>query len=271
MASGLLDSSTFGGGSWLAHATLATGVRTKDGLVFGLLLQTQPPPRTLAWFFQQAGYRTVLVQPGTTRPWPEGEVFGFDRKYYEFDLDYKGPAFGWATMPDQYVIDFIHRRELAAARAPLFVEYALVSSHAPWTEQPALVEDWSRLSDSRVFSEVTPVRFDVTWSNIEEGGDAYLRSVSYDLQVLQRYLARLGDRHALIIVMGDHQPPGGLTGDDESRAVPVHVLSRDPALVDAFIAQGFTAGMIPSGAGDVAGMETFLPAFLEHMSAPRAP
>ena len=146
-ATTLLDSSTYGGGSWLAHATLATGVVIRDGLEFAVLRNTRPPPKTLAAYFQDAGYRTVLVQPGTTRAWPEGEVTGFERKYYARDFDYRGPAFGWATMPDQYVIDFVHRSEVASARRPLFIEYALVSSHAPWNVQAPLIDDWSRLGD----------------------------------------------------------------------------------------------------------------------------
>jgi hypothetical protein len=220
VATGLLDSPTYGGGSWLAHATLATGVTTKDGLDFALLLQTRPPPATMAAIFAQAGYRTVLVQPGTTRPWPEGEVHGFLRKYYQADLQYQGPSFAWATMPDQYVVDFIHRREVVPATRPLFIEYALVTSHSPWALQPRLVDDWSRLEGGRVYRELPPVRFPITWSNLAEGGDAYLASLSYDFEVLERYLLRLGTRRALFIIMGDHQPPGAVTGDDPSSFSP---------------------------------------------------
>jgi hypothetical protein len=46
--------------------------------------------------------------------------------------------------------------------------------------------------------------------------------------------------------MGDHQPPGIIAGDTESRAVPVHVLSGDPALLAPFLDWGFRSGMIPS-------------------------
>ncbi len=145
IASSLLSSPTYGGRSWLAHAALATGVRTDDGLAYAVLLEAQPPPLTMAGFFRAAGYRTVLVQPGTTSRWPEGEVVGFDKKYYLMDLDYQGPPFKWATMPDQYVLDFIHRREVerrpGTTRDPLFVEYALVSSHSPWSLQPRVVAE----------------------------------------------------------------------------------------------------------------------------------
>jgi hypothetical protein len=266
MATGLLDSPTYGGGSWLAHATMATGVPTRDGLEFALLLQTRPEPGTMASVFAEAGYHTVLVQPGTTRPWPEGEVHGFERKYYEADLKYQGPSFAWATMPDQYVVDFIHRSEVAAAARPLFIEYALVTSHAPWALQPRMVDDWSRLDGGRVYREQKPVRFPVTWSNLAEGGEAYMESIAYDFAVLERYLVERTTRPALFIILGDHQPPGAVTGDDPSPAVPVHVVSRNRALVDLFAREGYVPGMSPPVTGSVPGMETFLTTMLELLS-----
>ena len=98
--------------------------------------QRRPLPSPWPSAFGSAGYRSVVVQPGTTRRFPEGEVRGFAGKYYAPDLDYQGPPFGWATMPDQYVIDFIHRKEIARPRVPVFAQFALVSSHAPWSVQP---------------------------------------------------------------------------------------------------------------------------------------
>ncbi|HEX3693951.1 MAG TPA: sulfatase-like hydrolase/transferase [Polyangia bacterium] len=262
VATGLLDSPTYGGGSWLAHATFASGVTIKNGLEFAVLRQTTPPPRTLASFFRDAGYRTILVQPGTTRPWPEGEVSGFMRKYYAADFHYRGPPFGWATMPDQFVVDFLHRQEVAPADRPLFIEYALVSSHAPWNAQSPLLSDWSRLGDGSVFHTVKPLVFPVTWQNLEAGGPAYIRSLIYDFQALQQYIARLADRRALFVILGDHQPPGNVSKDDPSPAVPVHLISRDRQLLDRFAADGYVAGMNPPATGETAGMDTFLPMFL---------
>ena len=37
-----------------------------------------------------------------------------------------------------------------------------------------------------------------------------------------------------------------MTGPDASRAVTVHVVSRDQALVDNFLPAGFAPGMIPA-------------------------
>ncbi len=263
-SSGLLSSSTYGGRSWLAHATLRTGTRVDDGLAYSVLVETRPVPQMMAGFFKQAGYRTVLVQPGTTQRSPEGLVAGFDEKYYAMDLDYHGPAFKWATMPDQYVLDFVDRREVARApdaapRAPVFIEYALVSSHSPWSLQPRFVADWDRLRDGgRVFNEIEPVRFAVGWFGLQDAGDAYLTE------------RIAGD--TLVIFLGDHQPSAEITGDSPSYGVPIHVVSRDQALVMRFVSgAGFVPGMWPR-AGEQAPrlpMERFLPVFLGLFSTPR--
>ena len=277
LASSLLASPTYGGRSWLAHATLATGVRTEDGLAYTVLLESQPPPPTMAGFFQRAGYRTVLVQPGTTRRWPEGEVSGFAQKYYAMDLGYRGPAFKWATMPDQYVVDFVHRREVQRslggandpARPPLFVEYALVSSHSPWSLQPRLVEDWERLRDGgAIFNDLPPIRYAVTWSNLQVGGDAYVTSLIYDLDVLRRYLVERIDDDTLVIILGDHQPSAEVTGDTPSYGVPIHVISRDRAFIQRFTAAGYVPGMrVPLPHPQLA-MEAFLEQLLAMFSTP---
>jgi hypothetical protein len=276
VATGQLASPVQGGGSWMAHATFAAGVRIGDGLEFALLRQTQPPPTTMAVFFRRAGYRTVLVQPGTTRPWPEGEVTGFDRRYYAPDLAYRGPAFEWAPMPDQYVIDFVARREITArTRPPVFAEFALVSSHAPWSVQPPVV-DWARLQDGAIYDQVPLVHFPVTWQTLAQGGDAYVASVGYDFTVLGQYLQQVARPDSLIIILGDHQPHAAVTGAPPTPEIPVHVVSRNRALVQAFIddrgeggGSGFVPGMRPPLGTPAPKMETFLADLLRRLSRAR--
>ena len=271
-ASKFMNSPTYGGGSWFAHTTLRTGVAIRDSLEFSLVRHLAPPPHTLAQSFKEAGYRTVLVQPGATRPWPEGLIHGFDQRYYSFHLDYHGPTFGWAPMPDQYTLHVVHQREMERARAPLFVEYSLVSSHAPWTHLPLPIEDWSGLERGRIFNESPGVRFPISWTNMEEGAIAYSYSLCYDFDVMRRYITERITRDSFIVILGDHQPPGAITYDDPSWAVPLHVVSQDRDLIDHFIASGYSPGMVPAEpGGPIAGMEAFMTEFLTMLSgaAPR--
>ncbi|HEY6556701.1 MAG TPA: sulfatase-like hydrolase/transferase [Polyangiaceae bacterium] len=265
-ASAWLESSTYAGRSWLAHATLATGVQTTDQLAYRLVLESEP--LSLAYFFGRAGYRTVLAGPGTTRPFRQGDAYRFHAKYYAWQYGYVGPRFSWALMPDQFVVDFVHRREVATATRPLFIEYALVSSHTPWDIQPPLVEDWKSIGKGAIYSRLPAVRFDVTWPELNDKAPAaYVRALSYDFDVLMRYLAEFVAGDALIIILGDHQPPREITQSD-SRDVPVHVVSRRRVFIDAFRARGYTPGMVPTSAARRMGMRQFLPELLRTFSSP---
>jgi len=264
-ASAWLESPTYGGRSWLAHATLSTGVQIADQLAYQLLLRSQP--LSLAHFFRRAGYRAVLAQPGTTRPFREGDAYGFDEKYYAWHFGYAGPRFSWAPMPDQFVIDFVHRREVERRAQPLFIEYALVSSHTPWDLQPPLVEDWKNIGNGAVYQKLPPVRFDVQWPELNDAAPAaYVRALAYDFDVLQRYLADFVRGDALIVILGDHQPPRQVTQSD-SHDVPVHVISRRRVFVDAFLARGYTQGMFPKARARRSGMRQFLPELLRTFSS----
>jgi hypothetical protein len=265
VASLMVDSSTYGGGSWLAHATLASGVRVADGRDYAVV-RSGDLPLTMAAAFGRAGYRSIVVQPGTTRPFPEGEIRGFAAKYYSYEMGYKGPSFGWAPMPDQYVLDFVHRKEIAQARTPVFVQYALVSSHAPWHIQPPVVEDWSELGDGAIYHRLGARSYPVSWSTMSRGGDAYAESILYDFEIVKRYVAQVAERPTFFIVMGDHQPPI-LPGDDASHAVPMHILSKDPALMARFSEVGFVPGMYPNDNGKPLGMEKLYALLLDRLSA----
>lgn len=265
-ATTVLDSPTFGNGSWLAHAALNTGVRTENQLEYELLVVRQPA--TLGDFFRHAGYHTVLVQSRTQRHRVKRQYLSFDETYFGDKFAYRGPDFGWGLMPDQYVIDFVDRRVLAkrAPDGPRFVEYALVSSHAPWSRQASVVRDWSRVGDGSVFAGLPIQKYATTWPELEGASDAYAASLVYDLEVLRRYLADRVKDDTLVIILGDHQPPGGVTGAGHGHGVPVHVLSRKRALVEPFVARGYTSGMVPATSGPRQGLETFLFSFLRDFS-----
>jgi hypothetical protein len=261
--SGSLDSTTYGGKSWLAHSTLATGIRVTNQLEYELVCSRRP--KVLARFFRDAGYRTVLVQPGTTRAWPKGELYDFEKKYYLWNFDYKGPPFAWATMPDQYVLDFVRKREFGPDQRPLFIQYVLVSSHAPWSDLPPVI-GWESVGDGSIYHRTQNLHFDVQWPYFANAQEAYIRSIIYDFEVLRQYITRWVTDDSLVILLGDHQPVSDLTNNSEIWGVPIHVLSRDKELLKPFEARGYIPGMRPPLEGARAGLETFLGDFLADFS-----
>ena len=262
-ASARMVSATYGGMSWLAHATLLTGVPTTDQMQYELLGVARP--RSLARIAHNAGYHTILVQPNTNRQSHTADFYDFDETVKNWDFDYAGPAFAWASMPDQYVLDYVRRQVVARREGPLFLLYNLISSHAPWTHVPTLVEDWSQVGDGRIYYNHPLRRAYTNWPSFEHAAEPYLRSILYEWQVLEAYLTKFVDDDSLFVILGDHQPVSEITLNSPSWAVPVHVISRDASLVAPFVDQGYTAGLLPSN--EVAPMETFMVELLRTFSA----
>lgn len=261
-ASSSLESATYGGMSWLAHATFLTGIRSDSQLQYDLLAVAQP--KTMARFAHEAGYRTILVQPNTNRQARGADFYDFDEEFKAWSFDYVGPSFAWATMPDQYVLDFIRRRALAKGTGPVFATYVLVSSHAPWSHVPTMVEDWSSIGNGDIYQRLPLHRANTNWPDFTNASQPYLTSILYDLEVLSDYITRFVRDDSLVIVLGDHQPVSELTDDSPSWAVPVHVISKDASLIQPFLGRGYVPGMVPGEAS--APMESFLPDFLRDFS-----
>lgn len=261
----VMQSPTFGGASWLAFGTLESGVWLPDQLHYYYLLTSSVAP--LATYFNRAGYRSVSVMPGTTLPWPEGDYFGYSRQYYAKDFDYRGPTYGWSPMPDQYVLQTIHAREVENRNKPLFIRYVLTSTHAPFHRQPRYIEDWDRIGDGNVYHQQDPVTFPNNWPDLTESTEAYLTAMTYEFRVLQNYLAASRDDEALWIILGDHQPNAHITGPLKDALVPVHVISRSERLLEPFYRAGYTPGIIPRMPPEPKRMDTFLIAFLSAFSS----
>ena len=261
-ASGLLNSATYGGMSWLAHATLMTGVRTTNQLEYDLLGVHKP--RSMARILHEAGYHTVLLEPNTNRASSGAAFYDFDETYSKWDFGYAGPPFAWATMPDQYVLDFARRKIVAVAQEPIFVTYVLVSSHAPWSQVPTLVPDWSQVGNGAIYHSYPLKRANLDWSNFSQASGPYLTSILYDLDVMRGYLTEFVHDDSLVIILGDHQPVSEVTNNSPSWAVPIHVISRDADLVAPFVSRGYSQGMVPAN-GSLP-MEGFLVDFLRNFS-----
>ncbi len=256
-----LLSPTYGGASWLAHATLEFGVRVENTLEETTLLRSSL--EAMATHFRQNGYRTVSVMPGTRFAFPQGAAFGYEQAYYTWHFGYQGRTFGWAPMPDQFVLDWVRRREFTAPAQPIFARYVLISSHASFSIQPPYIADWETIGDGSIYNVREPVMYPIEWPDLRNAGDAYLRSLDYEFEILGNYLAQYVASDALIIIMGDHQPNLHLTGPGQPWSVPVHVISRNARLLMPFRDRGYTTGLYPDQKPPNAGMETFLPGFLE--------
>jgi hypothetical protein len=256
-ASGWMVSATYGGQSWLAHSTLLSGLRIDRQTRYKVLLDSRRA--TLARDFRNAGWRTVLMAPAIVRPWPDAGFYGFDRTYTAPDLAYRGLALHYMTMPDQYTLSALAHRELSANRdSGTFAVVALTSSHAPWTPIP-LLKRWADIGDGRVFdaSAFTGAPPEAVWSSSATLRGAYADSIAYVLAAIESFVIEKTGGNALVIVLGDHQPLPYVSANAPTRDVPVHVMSRNGALVRALAPGWLSPGMRPATTATSLPMEDF--------------
>ncbi|RYF81235.1 MAG: hypothetical protein EOO29_11165 [Comamonadaceae bacterium] len=249
VVSARVRSPTFGGGSWLAHASLLSGIDMRDPFDYDLLLTTQRP--TLARHFAAHGYRSVIWAPGLQRPWPEGRFYGFDRYGDARDIGYTGLPFGAWRIPDQAAMALLHAQELSAphepGRAPRFVVFPTVNSHAPFYPLPPFVADWSRLTTPDAYTHEQQARALEEVVSWRDPVPAYVQSIALTWQWLAAYLRDLASPNLLVIVIGDHQPWARVSGYSGSWDVPVHVMSANADLLRRFESHGFAPGLLPQG------------------------
>jgi len=262
--SAFLTSPTFGGASWLAHSTLHSGVWVNRQWRYDQLVASDR--FTLSQAFKQAGWRTVDDVPANNRDWPQRSFYGYDKVYDQRNLGYLGPTFAYAPMPDQYVLLALQRFELAKQdRRPVFAEVDMVSSHAPWTRIPELI-DWDDVGNGSVFNSmpVDEVSTGALWSDHDQVRAAYGRSVEYSLNALFSFVQRYGDDDLVLVVLGDHQPSTIVTGlhPELSHDVPISIIAHDPAVLDQVAGWGWEDGLRPSPQAPVWPMSAFRDRFL---------
>ena len=266
-----------GGRSWIADASLYSGMKISYESVFQHLKPSFVQRKTLPSFLSGMGYKTVVVEPkDRARPGVELEnEFGFDQTVFYADLDWQGPEWGWGIIPDQHTLGWLRQQVIEPAEQPLFISFHMVASHVPWRSPPPLLEDWRELADQPLgedhlasqkkkkkadskkpasrdeaikrlgrYQREAGMQHSGVGSIKDEKLLAYADVVHYDLEALAQHLELEGsERPMLVIIMGDHQPP--FLSKRMGFGVPVHVLATDPALLAEFEARGFVPGMVP--------------------------
>jgi len=253
--SGWLTSSTYGGGSWLAHATLQSGVWVNSPGRYSELVASNRLTLTAA--FRRAGWRTVADLPATHGSWPEGDSFyHYETIWDRENLGYHGPKFGFSTMPDQYALEALQKLELAKRdRRPVFSEIDLTSSHTPWARIPPLIS-WNRLRNGSIFGRLPIDRIGLT--DTQQG---YARSIQYALRALYSFVEHYGNKNTVLIVLGDHQP--SRVTEHPGHDVPITIVAHDPKVIRRLSAWGWTNGMLPNSTAPVWLMSAFRDHFLK--------
>ena len=264
--SAFLTSPTFGGISWLAHATLQSGLWIDSQSRYDELMTSRR--ETLADDFHRAGWRTIADVPSNERVWPEGRSFyHYDQVYDEASIGYRGPKFSYAAVPDQFTLEAFRRAELVPGHRPLMAEIDLVSSHSPWTPLPHLLPAAS-LGDGSVYDGMpeqgrTPAQ---VWTDPAKVKASYAQSVEYSIDSLVAFVATAHDPNLVVVMLGDHAPSTVVAGVGSSHDVPVTLLSSDPRVLARISGWGWQRGLDPAPGAPVWPMDAFRDRFLAAFS-----
>lgn len=242
LSSTFLTAPTQGGQSWLSHASFANGFRVDNQNSYRAILGSGR--KTLFHLAARSGFRTAAVMPQVTLDWPEAQTMGFDTILAAKDLGYAGPAFNWITMPDQFTFAAMDRL-LGDTDAPLFVQVATGSSHAPWVPVPEIL-DWDDIGDGKIYAPIVAQSDppSVVWQDHDRVRQQYRDAVDYALQAVFAYAELHAEDPPLLIIIGDHQAAGFIALDDRPD-VPLHVIGPKH-LVNRIATEGFTKGLIPA-------------------------
>jgi len=266
--SAFLTSSTFGGISWLSHATLQSGVWVNSQRRYNQLVSSSR--FTLSDAFNRAGWRTINFAPADDRTWPEGTSFyHYDKLYDRREMGYQGPTFNYAPLPDQYMFAALQRLELARPHRPLFAEVDTVSSHMPWDRIPQMIP-WNDVGNGSIFNRMpTFTEPNSFWWHRNQVKAAYARSLEYSLNALISFVQHYGKKNLVLVVVGDEQPLPIVSGQGASHDVPISIIAHDPSVLKRIGGWGWQSGLLPSPQARVWRMSAFRDRFLSAFGAPR--
>lgn len=237
-----VQSPTFGGGSWRAHASLLSGLWIDSEARYRSLLASGR--ESLARRFAAVGYRTLAFEPGIRGAWPEGRFYGFDETRDRDGIGYRGPPMGWWIVPDQFTLHSL-ARAVPAAPAPLFAKVSLIGSHIPYAPTPPYVEDWTRFDRGAAYRTGLKSIAHDDYRDLVELGDRYGETLDHVFRIVGGFLRQPGLRRSLVVVLGDHQPPKLSLHESDSWATPIHLFSQDPALLEPWEDLGFSRTLLP--------------------------
>jgi hypothetical protein len=242
VVSAFFTSPTFGGASWLAHASFMSGLTVSDTGDYMLLLTQQR--ETLPKLFDAAGYRTIAVMPGMRNEWPEGAYYGFDAIHGERELAYDGPDFGWWRIPDQFSLASVAAIEARDdSHEPLFTFLPTINTHIPFLPVPPYQADWARVLSVDPFDPDAVEASLARTPDWEALGGPYAESFAYTFTYLAGYLRERSATDEILVLIGDHQPAASVAGLGARWDVPVHVVTRRDDVAAELVAAGFVDGV----------------------------
>ena len=266
------DAPIFAGGSWLSYASLTYGIEFTEPQLFDALFAAKSPfaaYESLFHVLKRNGYRNVLLCPLAgvdVRNVDWGQIDRFFQSDVDITFDslgYRGPLvnyFGVVRLYsplDQYSLSYGYERATREVSGPFSLFFCTLNSHYPWETVGEVVADWRSLDDPAARLH----------SCRGSAAERYRAAIRYQLDYVLRFVHERADDDVVFVVFGDHQPPM-ITEKRMGKQTPVHVIARNPQLIDVFLEHGFAPRLDLTGAEpQPIRHQGFLSLFLKGMQA----
>ncbi|MEL6949810.1 MAG: sulfatase-like hydrolase/transferase [Pseudomonadota bacterium] len=271
VASVLSNAPIFTGGSWLSYTTFTYGITVDNVTVHERLFAPGSAFSTYESLFhvlRRNGYTNHLLCPLGGVP-DHNIDWGQIQRNFQADvivnydaLAYRGPKIpylgsGHRFAPlDQYALNSAYQRAIERSEQPFSLFFLTLNSHYPYDSPLDVATDWEQLNSP----DVDVRRNRVTGDDLRQ---RYAGAIGYQIDMLSQFLSDNAKDDTLFVIFGDHQPPM-VAIEDMGPATPVHVVCRNAAVVDAFVAKGYTPGVKPNlSESATTRHESFMPTLLQ--------
>lgn len=235
-----------GGASWISYTSALMGFKIKEQGTYLSLMYREEMQRYehLIRWLQNQGYKSYRLVPipsfkGMKIPWDQYQSFyAIDEWIRPKEMQFKGKCYGFGPCPpDQYSLNFAHEWIKKKEQHPFFLFFITQNSHSPFLSPEKVVPNWRDLYDASVPPQMSSSIF------VQPKLEDYQKAIRYQMAFLFDFILNEGTENDLFFIIGDHQP-ATFPKKDDGMETPVHVISKNQAMIRNFSEYGFSEGLV---------------------------
>lgn len=242
----LSESPVSSGGSWLSHSSVLFGAKVRDIAAHEMIFSQTDYVSKLASLPKYLGsysYKSTLT---TTMSYHKNEInwekvnnaYPFDKMMLHDDFEYIGQKVNiygdTFTLPDEYTLNYAYDTHIN--KSPFFLCVNAINSHHKFVSPIKVKDHWKDYNKNG---------FQVTDGLKKNNLKNYFTAINYQLDYIHKFFLNNNLDDTITVLIGDHQPPF-ITPANIDKATPVHIISKNNDVINAFKEFNFTQGLTPT-------------------------
>ncbi|MEM6800545.1 MAG: sulfatase-like hydrolase/transferase [Bacteroidota bacterium] len=255
------------GGSWLSHASFLYGIFINEFALYESLMNNPvfENYQSLLHVLREKGYTNYYLNPlggydMSRINWDQIQrMFASDHIINDEVIGYTGQRTGSMgdSAPDQYAFRYAFEEIGKEAQEPYSLFFISNNSHYSWLSPERIEEDWKSLDNPEKSYKQT----DVSSTNLLA---KYKTAINYQLDIFFQFLKEENPDDTILVLFGDHQPPA-ITTKTSSFHAPIHIIAKDPKLLEGFTDYGFKEGLIHDDPFEGIAHQSFFSLFMREL------